>query len=417
MTVKNQAVRGTHDLVADQCERHRWLIEEGWQVAKTYGYQWIDTPIFEFTEVFKRTLGDTSDIVTKEMYNFNDRGGESLCLRPEGTAGVARAFIEHGWHQSIPCKFYYAGPMFRYERPQKGRQRQFHQIGVELLGPSSPQADVESIIMAWHFLQKIGLGSTVQLEINSLGDEESRLAYRTALVDYFKRFAKDLSEDSQQRLERNPLRILDSKDEKDRKIIQDAPKLGAFLTGPADEFYEHVQAGLQSRGIQFKKNPYLVRGLDYYSHTIFEITSNALGSQATVLAGGRYDQLISMMGGPATSAVGWSAGIERLALLTEAHTLDRVRPVTIIPVAPAQEKFAWDLAQDLREKDFTIDMLYDGAVKKRMKYANRVQALYALIIGEEELAQDKILVKNLDTGQQEALSRHRISAFLSQPYF
>ena len=295
--------------------RHRRVIEAARAASERYGYLEMSTPIFEFSEVFKRTLGDTSDIVTKEMYTFTDKGGEQLTLRPENTAGVARAFISGGLSQHLPLKYFYAGPMFRYERPQKGRQRQFHQIGLELLGVAGPAGDVEIIACGAAILRDLGFLDRVVLELNTLGDGESRAAYRNSLVGYFKAHQEKLSADSRERLERNPLRILDSKDEGDRALVAEAPRFGEYLNQKSQDFFAAVTGGLEALDIPYKLNPRLVRGLDYYCHTAFEFTTTELGAQGTVMGGGRYDGLIDIMGGPATAGVGWAAGIERMAMM------------------------------------------------------------------------------------------------------
>ena len=282
-----QPVRGTHDLLPDDRRRHRHVENLAQKISGLYGFDEIATPIFEFTDVFARTLGDTSDIVTKEMYTFETKGGESVTLRPEGTAGVARAFISNGLAQHAPVKVFYTGPMFRHERPQKGRQRQFHQIGVELIGVEGPQADIEVIALGHHILKELGLLESTTLEINSLGDVESRAAFRAVLTEYFQSHESDLSEDSRNRLVKNPLRILDSKDEGDRKVVAGAPDFAAHLNDTSKAFIDTVQQGLTDLGISFERNPKLVRGLDYYCHTAFEFTTTELGAQSAVLAGGR----------------------------------------------------------------------------------------------------------------------------------
>ena len=310
-------VRGTHDIVGDDALRHRQVIETGRAVAARYGYAEVATPIFEFTEVFARTLGETSDVVTKEMYSFTDRGGEALTLRPEYTAGVARAFISGALGQNLPVKLFCSGPMFRYERPQKGRLRQFHQIDVEVIGAPEPLADVEVIALGAQILRALGLAEHVRLELNTLGDPDSRQAYRDRLVGYLSAYRDRLSPDSQARLERNPLRILDSKDEGDREILKGAPTLDASLNEASKAFFAGVRAGLDALGIAYAINPMLVRGLDYYTHTAFEFTTDRLGAQGAVLAGGRYDGLVAAMGGPDTPGIGWAAGVERLAMLLD----------------------------------------------------------------------------------------------------
>ena len=397
-----QPVRGTHDLYAEDGRRHRHVVETARAVAETYGYDEIATPIFEFSEVFKRTLGDVSDIVTKEMYSFVDRGGEALTLRPEGTAGVCRALVSNGMLQNLPLKFFYHGPMFRYERPQKGRQRQFHQIGIELLGVAQPQADVEVIALGARILERLGIRGRITLELNTLGDTESRQAYRTALVGYLSSFKDKLSEDSRMRLDRNPLRILDSKDEGDRRIVANAPLFSDHLNEASRTFFAAVTADLDRLGIEYKLNPLLVRGLDYYSHTAFEFTTDALGAQGTVMAGGRYDGLLEMMGGPATPGVGWAAGIERLAMLAEAPQAKR-RPIAVIPAGDAAQGPALQLAERLRGAGFTVDLGYSGNLGKRMKRANKVGAIAAVILGEDELARNGVTLRDLDSGEQEAL--------------
>ncbi len=331
-----QPVRGTHDILAPDFRRHRAVVETARCVAARYGYAEMSMPVFEFTEVFQRTLGETSDIVSKEMYTFADRSGDSLTLRPEATAGVARAFLSNGLTQDLPLKVFCQGPMFRYERPQKGRLRQFHQIDVELLGVAEPLGDVEIIALGADVLDALGLKDKVTLELNTLGDRESRLAYRSTLVDYLGDHATRLSSDSRARLERNPLRILDSKDEGDRAIIADAPAISDSLNDSSRRIFEDLCAGLDAAGVAYRLNPRLVRGLDYYCHAAFEFTTEELGAQGTVLAGGRYDGLIEQLGGQPTPGTGWAAGVERLAMLIAAPP-EEPRPIAVVPVGEDQE--------------------------------------------------------------------------------
>lgn len=393
-----QPVRGTHDLLPDDSRRHRHVEDTAFSVVKRYGYGEVVTPIFEFTEVFSRTLGETSDVVTKEMYTFADRSGDSITLRPEGTAGVARAFISGGLAQSLPLKLFYRGPMFRHERPQKGRLRQFNQVGVELLGVESPQADIEVVSMAWRMLSALGLGDKVQLEINTLGDAESRLAYRDALIAYLSPFRDKLSEDSRNRLDKNPMRVLDSKDEGDKAIVAGAPLIHHSLTPAAQEFFAAVTNGLTALGVPYVINPKLVRGLDYYCHTAFEFTTTALGAQGTVLAGGRYDGLIGQMGGPATPGIGWAAGVERLSMLVDdVPALDR--PVAIIPMGDATAALV--LADRLRGAGLAVELGFSGNMKKRMARANKANARMAVILGEDEAARGAATLRDLDSGAQE----------------
>lgn len=411
---KLQPVRGTHDLLGEDHRRHHEVVQVSGEIAGRYGFEEIVTPIFEFTEVFKRTLGDTSDVVTKEMYTFEDRGGESITLRPEGTAGVVRALISGGLSQDLPLKFFYAGPMFRYERPQKGRQRQFHQIGVELLGVPEPQGDIEVIACGQHILEALGVAKDTTLEINTLGDGDSRKAYRDALVSYFSGHKERLSADSLMRLERNPMRILDSKDEGDRSLVADAPRFSDYINDASRAFFATVCEGLQALGIRFTLNDRLVRGLDYYCHTAFEFTTTALGAQGTVMGGGRYDGLVETMGGPATAGVGWAAGIERLALLL-AQAPGLRRPISVVPGGAAGEARALVLAQQLRQAGHVVDLFYRGNVGRRMKRANKVSARVAVILGEDELARGAATVRDLDSGQQQEVALDRLADHL-KPY-
>ena len=383
--------------------RHRHVTETARTIAGHYGYAEVATPIFEFTEVFKRTLGDASDIVTKEMYTFESRSGEEITLRPEGTAGIVRALISGGLGQHLPLKFFYQGPMFRHERPQKGRLRQFHQFGVELLGVGAPLGDIEVIAMAAQILDALGVGESTTLEINSLGDPQSRKAYRDVLLGYLSDLKDKLSEDSRNRLAVNPLRVLDSKDEGDKRVLADAPLFSDYLTGEAAEFFSAVTAGLDELGIAYALNPKLVRGLDYYCHTAFEFTTEALGAQGTVLAGGRYDGLVSAMGGAETPGVGWAAGIERLAMLI-ADAPGAQRPIAVVPVGGSAETAAFNLAQELRRDGFTVDIGYGGNLSRRMKRANKLRARLAVILGEDEIRAGTVTVRDLDTGEQEEVA-------------
>ena len=406
-------VRGTRDLVGEEMRAHRHVVETARLAAARYGYQEIATPIFEFVEVFSRPLGETSDVVSKEMYTFEDRGGDRLALRPEFTAGVARAFINGAFGQALPAKLFCSGPAFRYERPQKGRYRQFHQIDAEILGAPEPLADIEVIALGHRILVELGLAQHVTLELNSLGDGESRQAYREELVGYLGRFKDDLSEDSQARLERNPLRILDSKDQRDREIILEAPRLGDCFNEDSTRFYEQVQEGLDALGISYEKNPNLVRGLDYYSHTAFEFTTTALGSQGAVLAGGRYDGLIKTLGGNDTAGIGWAAGIERLSMLIEAVP-PLPRPITIVPMGPGMEIEALKLATELRSAGHHVDYGFKGKVGQRLKRASQQHARLAIMLGEDELAAGKVVLRDLDAGEQQEIPRTALADHLLQ---
>lgn len=425
MSNKLQPVRGTHDLLPDEMRKHRHIIDTARKTAGLFGYEEMATPIFEKTEVFARTLGDTSDIVTKEMYTFQDRGGESITLRPEGTAGVARALISEGLQQNLPLKYFYSGPMFRYERPQKGRLRQFHQTGVEFIGEADPWADAEVIIAGVQFLHRLGLGKRCVLEINSLGDQESRAKYRGALLQYLQKYRDQLSKESQERLERNPLRILDSKSEEDQKILMEAPNYSDSLSPKAGDFFNQVQKYIYTQRDLFHSlkdpadpsvwikdvliNPRLVRGLDYYCHTCFEITCEELGAQKTVLAGGRYDGLIRMMGGPDVPGVGWASGVERLALLID--PVNRQTKAAIVPIlgqpGKARDEIvaaAHSLWYRMTMKNYLVETIWHEKFPKALSKANKQGFDWVIFIGEDELKSGKYGLRNMNSGQQELLS-------------
>ena len=415
-----QPVRGTHDILPEESRQRRFITDTARTLSELYGYGEISTPVFEFSDVFHRTLGDTSDVVTKETYTFDDRGGESLTLRPEFTASVARAFISGGMQQDLPCKFFYHGPAFRYERPQKGRLRQFHQLGIEFLGAAEPQADVEVIALAWQIFGALGLQNKVTLEINTLGDAESRTAYRAALVEYFTAHKEALSEESRIRLEKNPMRILDSKDAGDKALAANAPGMKEYFTQAAKDFYAKVEAGLDRLGIPYAHNMKLVRGLDYYNHTVFEFTSDLLGAQSAVLSGGRYDGLIGTMGGPQTPGVGWAAGIERLLMCVDFASVAgypaQTRPVALVPLGDAAEAALQQLAYRLRAQGVPVEMSHSGNLGKRMKRADKRNAAIALILGDSELAKGQVQYKSLDDGVQKEVSLTEVEADLVARY-
>ncbi len=397
-----QPIRGTRDLIGEDHRRHQHVIDTARRIALLYGFEEWSTPIFEDTRVFARTLGETSDVVTKEMYTFTDRGGESLTLRPEATAGICRALVSNGLTQSLPQKVFYAGPMFRYERPQKGRYRQFHQIDIEVIGPAEPLADAEVIACGWHILNALRIAEETTLEINTLGDKPSRDAYRAALVDYFQGHKDHLSEDSLARLERNPLRIVDSKDERDKRIVADAPTIAAYLTPEAARFYDDMKRHLHAFGVPFTENPRIVRGLDYYGHTAFEFVTTRLGAQGTVMGGGRYEGLVQEMGGPPTPAVGWAAGIERLSMLL--HTAPaHPAPVAIVPIGDAAEAEAIRILEQLHQTGIRAEMAYRGNLRRRMERANRIGARVAIILGDDDLRAGVAQVKDLASGAQTAV--------------
>ncbi|OAZ73000.1 Histidine--tRNA ligase [Acetobacter pasteurianus] len=399
-----QPVRGTHDLIGEDQRRHAHVVHTARRIAGVYGFDEWATPIFEDTRVFSRSLGDTSDVVSKEMYSFSDRDGESLTLRPEGTAAICRALVTNALTQSLPQKVFYAGPMFRHERPQKGRYRQFHQIGAELLGAAEPLADAEAIAMGYEVLKALGIADYVTLELNTLGDAASRDAWRDALVAYFSAHKDKLSEDSLTRLEKNPLRILDSKDAGDKVLVADAPMMAEFLTPEARAFWDDLRNKLDVFGIAYTVNPSIVRGLDYYNHTTFEFVTNRLGSQGTVLAGGRYDGLVKQMGGPEVPAIGWAAGIERLSMLLE-QVPAAPRSVVLVPVGTPDESAVVQILQGLRGQGLRTEIGYKGSLRKRMERAGKQNASHVLFLGEDELAKGLFRVKNMETGAEQEVSR------------
>jgi histidyl-tRNA synthetase len=368
------AIRGTQDIFGADAEAFAFVVETFERVRRLYRFRRVEMPVFEKTEVFGRSLGETTDVVSKEMYSFDDRGGDSLTLRPEFTAGIARAFLTNGWQQYAPLKVATHGPLFRYERPQKGRYRQFHQIDAEVIGAGEPQADVELLAMADQLLKELGIHD-VTLHLNTLGDTDSREAWRAALVEYFRAVKDQLSEDSQERLEKNPLRILDSKDPRDKPFLADAPKIDAFLSEEAQAFFAAVTSGLDAAGVKWVRAESLVRGLDYYRHTAFEFipdegsaSAAALGSQSTVLGGGRYDGLMESLGGAPTPAVGWAAGIERLAMLVGERAEPRA-DVAIVAEDDSSMLVAIAAQMGLRALGLTCDAFLSGSPRKRFDKA------------------------------------------------
>ncbi len=370
-------VRGTQDIFGDEQRRFARVVEAFEHVRRLYCFQHVQVPVFEATNVFARSMGETSDVVSKEMYTFPDRGDELLTLRPEFTAGICRAYITEGWQQYAPLKLTTHGPVFRYERPQKGRYRQFHQIDAEIIGAAEPQADVELLTMADQLLKELGIAEGVTLQLNTLGDAETREAWRAALVAHFEAHRGELSEDSLTRLEKNPMRILDSKDPRDRPIADSAPDIDAYLTDEARAFFEAVTSGLDAAGVAWTRNARLVRGLDYYRHTAFEFVTDRLGAQGTVLAGGRYDGLIGNLGGPETPGVGWAAGIERLGMLLAEPAAERPE-VAVVVENRAFETSALQLVSELRRVGVSVELYATGSPKKR--YDKAVKAEPEIII-------------------------------------
>ena len=394
-----QRIRGTQDIWGEDADRFNAVVEAFERVRRLYAFQRVETPVFEATEVFARSIGETTDIVAKEMYTFQDRGGDSLTLRPEFTAGICRAYLSEGWQQHAPLKLATHGPVFRYERPQKGRFRQFHQLDAEIIGTDAPAADVELLALADQLLLELGISDGVTLQLNTLGDAATRDAWRSALVEHFDAHRSQLSEESRGRLERNPLRILDSKEAVDRPIAEAAPPIDDFLTPEAGDFFARVTAGLDAAGVTWTRNPRLVRGLDYYRHTAFEFVTDRLGAQGAVIAGGRYDGLIESLGGPHTPAVGWAAGIERLGMLIKAPPAEKVE-VALLPMGEAAEAECLRLLAELRRNGIVADMLFKGGTKKRMASAASNGAWLVILIGDHELAEREAAVKDLTTRDQ-----------------
>ena len=396
-------VRGTQDMIGETAARFAHVAATFDRVRKLYGFGRIEAPMFEATAVFARSLGETTDVVSKEMYTFEDRGGDSLTLRPEFTAGIARAYLTEGWQQYAPLKVATHGALFRYERPQKGRFRQFHQLDAEVIGAAEPAADVELLCLADQLLRELGISEGVSLHLNTLGDHETREAWRAALVAHFEKHRGELSEDSVDRLARNPLRILDSKDPRDRPIADAAPAIDDFLSAEAGAFFEAVVRGLEAAGVRWTRNSRLVRGLDYYRHTAFEFITDRLGAQGTVVGGGRYDGLIETLGGPPTPAVGWAAGIERLAMLIDTPAREAIE-IVLVPMGQAAETLAIGLLADIRRRGHAADMAYRGNMKKRMQKADAAGARLALILGEDEIARGEVAVRDLATGAQDSIA-------------
>mgnify|MGYP000533603224 CR=1 FL=1 len=369
-------VRGTQDMLGGTPdafqERFAHVVAAFDRVRRLYGFQRVEVPVFEATAVFARSLGESTDVVSKEMYTFQDRGGDSITLRPEFTAGISRAYITEGWQQYAPLKVATHGPLFRYERPQKGRFRQFHQLDAEIIGAGEPGADVELLVMGDQLLRELRIEG-VTLTLNTLGDAESRKAWRAALIAHFEAHRGDLSEDSVERLAKNPLRILDSKDPRDRPIADSAPDIDAYLTDAARSFFDKVTSGLDAAGVSWERNARLVRGLDYYRHTAFEFVTDRLGAQGTVLGGGRYDGLIENLGGPATPAVGWAAGIERLAMLVDMPTKARLGVIMAVEDDELLSE-AQRLIAKFRRSGISADMIANGSVRKRYDKATKIDA-------------------------------------------
>ena len=396
-------IRGTQDIFGGEQRRFAHVLDAFDRVRRLYCFQRVEIPVFEATGVFARSMGETSDVVSKEMYTFEDRGGDSITLRPEFTAGIARAFITEGWQQHVPMKLVTSGAVFRYERPQKGRFRQFHQIDAEIIGAAEPAADVELLVLADQLLHELGIADGVTLQLNTLGDAETRDAWRGALVAHFEAHRGELSEDSLARLDKNPLRILDSKDPRDRPIADSAPGIDEYLTEEAAAFFKAVTDGLDAAGVKWTRNSRLVRGLDYYRHTAFEFVTDRLGAQGTVLAGGRYDGLIGSLGGPETPGVGWAAGVERLAMLLEEPVAEKAQ-VALVVEAEGFEMHAIAMLAGLRRAGFSAELFATGSMKKRYERALKTSpamtvSFQFLSSGDPQVSQRVLRADSVDAGR------------------
>jgi histidyl-tRNA synthetase len=404
-------IRGTQDMLGESADRFHHVVDTFDRVRRLYGFKRIEVPVFESTAVYARSLGESTDVVSKEMYTFPDRGGDSLTLRPEFTAGICRAYLTEGWQQYAPLKVATHGPLFRYERPQKGRFRQFHQLDAEVIGAGEPAADVELLCFADQLLKELGISDGVTLQLNTLGDAGSREAWRAELIAYFEAHKADLSEDSIERLHKNPLRILDSKDPRDRPIADAAPDIDTFLTDQARDFFDSVTGGLDAAGVAWERQTRLVRGLDYYRHTAFEFVTDRLGAQGTVIGGGRYDGLMESLGGPSTPAVGWAAGIERLGMMVDAPLVEPMTAV-LVPLGEPAQLAATGLLADLRDAGIPCDMAYRGNMKKRMQRANDTKARFVILLGDDEIARGEVTLKSLATGDQTSIAVAKLADIL-----
>ncbi len=410
-----RAIKGTQDLLPDSIGLWHHIESVSQPILTAAGYSEIRTPIFEQTDLFVRSIGTATDVVSKEMYSFTTRGDDNITLRPENTAGVVRAFIQHKLYAVGDVqKLWYLGPMFRYERPQAGRQRQFHQLGLESIGSSDPRADAEAIAIAVDILKALGLNS-LTVSINSVGSGDDRTAYRAALIEYLTPFKDELDADSQDRLTRNPLRVLDSKDPRTREIVADAPKLVEHLSPKSKDHFDRVLSQLQRLKIDYEIDHKLVRGLDYYTHTAFEIQSNDLGAQNAVCGGGRYDGLVAELGGPDTPAVGWAMGLERIAILLQQQGLTSQSSLDAYAISRGREAedAALAIVQELRQAGIATGLdLSGGKFAKQFKRADRSGATWALVLGDDEVSRNVVQVKHLQTGDQTEVSRSELVSFL-----
>lgn len=409
---KLQPVRGTKDLFGEEIKIFNEIVKIAKNKSAAYGFEELQTPIFEFSEVFERNLGEASDIVSKEVYKFPDRGDNFLTLRPEFTASIVRSFISNGeFQQVLPRKFFSCGPLFRYERPQKGRQRQFNQVNFEVFGQDSFYLDVEIILLANSLLKDLGVINEVNLEINSLGCAQTKIKYEEELKKYFTKYKNDLSEDSKVRLEKNPLRILDSKSPQDIKLLETVPAINDFYSMEAKSRFESILNQLEKFNISYKINQKLVRGLDYYTSTVFEFVTSHEGAQNTALAGGRYDSLVEKMSGKHVPAIGFAAGIERLMLISQIKTQE-IRPVVVVYVSDEQKNAAFELVQKLRNNNIATEFVFDANFKKQMKKSSQFNARFVVILGEEEIKNSQVVVKDFDNAREQTVKEDLLVHYL-----
>ncbi len=416
--MKLQRIRGTTDLYGQDMELFNFIISITKKLAKAYSFQEISTPIIESSDVF-RSLGETSDIVNKETYSFLDRDKTSITLRPEFTAAIVRAIISNGMLQSLPLRLFSYGPLFRHERPQKCRLRQFHQINFEYIGSSQLNVDVELVTLAYDILSTLGINNNAVLLVNTLGTPKCRSDYKAALVDYLSKYKNELSEVSQQRLVKNPLRILDTKDEKEKKIIKEAPVLYDFIDKNLKERFEQILIHLEKLNIKFEQSHSLVRGLDYYSDFVFEFVTHNLGSQSTILAGGRYDELVSQMGGNAIPAAGFAGGIERLIELLKPNykKMEEQKQIYLVPIGYEAEDYSLSLSHKLRSYGFDIQVDYGLTLKKRMQKANKLGVKYSIIFGGEELKDKNFILKDMLNGKEIKVGNRDLVQYLKKNYW
>lgn len=404
-----KAVRGTKDIIGEEAKKYVYISNVAQKMFENYGYNFVKTPIFEETELFKRGIGEATDVVEKEMYTFKDRGDRSITLRPENTASLVRCYLENAiYAKEEISRFYYNGSMFRYERPQAGRQREFNQIGLEVFGEKSPKVDAEVIAIGYKFLEKLGI-SDLEVKINSVGSKESRTIYREKLIEHFSKHLDDMCDDCKDRINRNPLRLLDCKVDKDKDFYKSAPNIIDFLFEDERKHYEDVKKYLDIFGIKYTEDPTLVRGLDYYSSTVFEIVTNKLGSQGTVLGGGRYDNLLKELGDKDIPAVGFATGVERIMMLLGENYPKNNPDVYIAWLGDNTSETALKIAESLRDNDIKVYIDYsEKGMKSHMKKADKLSVRYCIILGEDELNKGIVLLKDFSTREQKEVKIEEI---------